>query len=127
MLYKVIHSGLNSVVKRSTNTCNLFCNIAENELKTVVACFTTRVQTCLATNQVLDGCKHLLQKVEWFYSLKKHLYMLRDLTAQRLVPTVHGIFFFCNRSLGVATNQITTSNEHLTSFSLPIKNIIFSK
>ena len=63
MLYKVIHSGLNSVVKRPTKSCNLFCNIAENELKTVVACFTTRVQTYLATNQVLDGCKYLLQKV----------------------------------------------------------------
>ena len=78
-------------------------NIPENELKTVVACFTTRVQTCLATNQVLDGCKHLLHKVEWFYFLKKHLYMLRDLTAQRLVPRFTE-FFFCNRSLGVATN-----------------------
>ena len=55
--------------------------------------------------------------------------MLRDLTAQ---PRPHGsliIYFFCNISLGLATNQITTYNEYvyLTSFSLPIKNIIFSK
>ena len=35
--------------------------------------------------------------------------------------------FFCNRSLSLVTNQITTSNEHLTSFSLSIKYIIFSK
>ena len=34
------------------------------ELKSDVASFTTHVQTCLATNQVVAGCEKLLQKVE---------------------------------------------------------------
>ena len=44
-------------------------------------------------------------------------------------PRFTNYLFFCNISLGLATNQITTYNEYvyLTSFSLPIKNIIFSK
>ena len=42
---------------------------------------TTRIQTCLATNQVVEGCENLLQKVELFYFLRQNLYVLRVLPA----------------------------------------------
>ena len=35
-----------------------------NKLKSVVARFTTQIQMCLTTNQVVAGCKTLLQKLE---------------------------------------------------------------
>ena len=41
------------MVKRAAKMCNLFCNIAANELKSNVARFNTHIRTCLATNQVV--------------------------------------------------------------------------
>ena len=38
--------------------------LLQNELKSDVARFTSRVQTFLATNQVVPGCEKLLQKAE---------------------------------------------------------------
>ena len=54
-------------VKRATITCNLFCNLLQNELKDDVVHFTTHVQTCLATNQVVAGCVKLSKKVEFYF------------------------------------------------------------
>ena len=52
----------------------------QNELKSDVARFTTHVQTCLATNQVVAGCENLLQKVESSSTFcNKPLHMLRVL------------------------------------------------
>ena len=43
----------------------------------------TKNQTCLATNQIVEGCENLLQKIESkIYFLQQILYMLRILTAQ---------------------------------------------
>ena len=49
--------------------------------------FTSQVQTCLATNQVVAGCENLLQKVESSSTFGDEIfYMLRVLPAQdRLV------------------------------------------
>ena len=33
----------------------------QNELESDVVCFTTYVQTCLTTNQVVAGCRKMLQ------------------------------------------------------------------
>ena len=41
-------------LRKNEKTCNLSCNVAANELNSDVARFTTHVQTCLATNQVVD-------------------------------------------------------------------------
>ena len=41
-----------------------FAILLQNELKSSVACVTTYIQTCLATNQVVAGCEKLLQKGE---------------------------------------------------------------
>ena len=43
----------------------------------------TKNQSCLATNQIVEGCENLLQKIESkIYFLQEILYMLRILTAQ---------------------------------------------
>ena len=48
-----------------------------------VARFTTsRIQTCLATNQVAEGCeKFVAESRELFYFLRQNLYALRVLPA----------------------------------------------
>ena len=51
--------------------------LLQNELKSDVARFTSRVQTFLATNQVVPGCEKLLQKAESGTFLLENLYMLR--------------------------------------------------
>ena len=51
---------LSILIKRATR----FTAFLQNELKSDVARFTTHIQTCLATNQVVAGCENLLQKVE---------------------------------------------------------------
>ena len=38
--------------------------LLQNELNSDVARFTTHVQTCLETNQVVAGCEKLLQNIE---------------------------------------------------------------
>ena len=44
--------------KRATG----FATFLQHELKSDVALFTTHVNTCLATNQVVTGCQRLFQK-----------------------------------------------------------------
>ena len=42
-----------ATVKLATKTCNLFRKFLQNKLKSDVARFSTHVQTCRATNQVV--------------------------------------------------------------------------
>ena len=51
-------------VKGPQNRATCFATFLQNELNNDVACFTTHVQTCLATKEVVVGCEKLLQKVE---------------------------------------------------------------
>ena len=44
--------------------CSLFATLMQNELNSDSARFTTQIQTCLATNQVVARCEKLLQNVE---------------------------------------------------------------
>ena len=51
-------------VKGPQNRAPCFATFLQNELNNDVACFTTHVQTCIATKEVVAGCEKLLQKVE---------------------------------------------------------------
>ena len=55
----------------SKKTRHFFCNIATKRVGGDVARFTTsRIQTCLATNQVAVGCeKFVAESREFFYFL----------------------------------------------------------
>ena len=67
----------------SKKTRHFFCNIATKRVNGDVARFTTsRIQTCLATNQVAVGCeKFVAESREFFYFLRQNLYVLRVLPA----------------------------------------------
>ena len=51
-------------VKGPQKRATCFSTFLQNELNNDVACFTTHVQTCLATKKVVLGYEKLLQKVE---------------------------------------------------------------
>ena len=59
------------MIKRATKTTHTtrFETLLQNEFKSDVARYTTHVQTGLSTNQVVSGCKKLLQKVEGSFTL----------------------------------------------------------
>ena len=47
-----------------SHATHLFCIIAAKRVESNGARFTIRVQTCLATNRVVEGCEKLLEKVD---------------------------------------------------------------
>ena len=103
------------------------------ELKRYSARFTTNVQTCLATNQVVADCEKLLQKVErsctfcsklcsccTFYEPKANLFCSRygDVNVFPLSLPLHPFKFFllllqflCNNSIEMRSTQATNQNK----------------
>ena len=61
-------------VKGPQNRATCFATFLQNELNNDVACFTSHVQTCLATKEVVAGCEKFFQKVDGGSTFCKNIY-----------------------------------------------------
>ena len=72
----VQYRGHKCKIKRATKKVRLFfASLLQNDMKSYVACFTTHIQTCLATHQVVGSC---VSTVFWLDRITRESCHTRD-------------------------------------------------